>query len=106
MGDETIGLRDSLGAAGAEPALSCLARCPAMLDDFAGSVPRADAVSITGSVLGAAVAGRVKLRNQPRGGSPGTRKCGQRSPADWRRLVRHGRTRCDARTAGPVSANR
>jgi len=54
MGDEAIRLRDSLGAATAEPALSCLARCPTMLDDFAGSVHRTDAVSITVSVLGAA----------------------------------------------------
>lgn len=52
MRNETVRMRDSLGAANAESALSALARCPAVLDDCAGRVYQEDAVTINGSAPG------------------------------------------------------
>lgn len=45
--NETIRRRDTLGAANAEAALSSLARCRTVLDDFAERVYQADPVSTT-----------------------------------------------------------
>jgi hypothetical protein len=47
MRTETIRIRDTLGAANAEAALSALARCRAALDDFAARVYRTDAAGTT-----------------------------------------------------------
>jgi hypothetical protein len=48
--NETIRARDALGAVNAESAISALARCRGVLDDFARRVYEADAISITGTV--------------------------------------------------------
>jgi hypothetical protein len=47
---ETIRARDVLGAANAEDALWALARCRAVVDDFAVRVYQTDSASITGVV--------------------------------------------------------
>jgi hypothetical protein len=52
MRNETIRTRDILGATNAETALSSLARCRTVLDDFAQCVYQADPVSITGRCPG------------------------------------------------------
>jgi hypothetical protein len=48
--NETIRARDTLGSASAESALSSLATCRMVLDDFAGNVYKTDVVSVTGIV--------------------------------------------------------
>jgi hypothetical protein len=48
--NETIRMRDTLGAANAETALSALARCRAVLDDFAQRVYEAESASVSGIV--------------------------------------------------------
>jgi hypothetical protein len=50
MRNETIRMRDAHGAANAETALSSLARCRAVLEDYAQRVYVADPVSVTGAV--------------------------------------------------------
>jgi hypothetical protein len=52
MRNETIRARDALGAANAGAAISSLARCRAVLDEYARRVYQADPVSITGIVPG------------------------------------------------------
>jgi len=47
MRNETIRMRDTHGAAKAETALSSLARCRAVLDDYAQRVYKADPVSVS-----------------------------------------------------------
>ena len=48
MRNDTVRARDVLGAANADLALSALARCRAMVDDFAVRAYQTDSVSITG----------------------------------------------------------
>ena len=50
MRNDTIRARDVLGAANADLALSGLARCRAVVDDFAVRVYQTDSASITGVV--------------------------------------------------------
>jgi hypothetical protein len=62
MRNDAIRMRDSLSAAKADSALSSLARCRVMLDDFARRVYLADAASITGSLPGSQEQPDVKLK--------------------------------------------
>ena len=50
MRNDTIRARDVLGAANADLALSALARCRAVVDDFAVGVYQTDSASVTGVV--------------------------------------------------------
>lgn len=72
----TIRARDTLGAPNGGGALSALARCRAVLDGFARRVYETDTLSATGT--GRDPAATLNWGKRRRG-SPGTRKCRQRS---------------------------
>ena len=59
----TIRARDALSAVNAGTALSSLARCRAVLDEFAQQVYQTDTVSATGIAAGTQAAGDVRLEN-------------------------------------------